>query len=443
MSLNWNKRLDPGTLLADLATRCWTLGLQVAAPFHAKAKAAVKGRRDLWERLEERAGQLRGCIWMHCASVGEFEQGLPVLEAIRMQHPGLPVLLTFYSPSGYEARRSHPLATHVEYLPFDTPGNARRMCSLLQPRAALWVRYEFWPNHLMALHRAGVRTYLLSATFRSDQPFFRWYGGHMRRLLHGFDRIFVQDEASLRLLESIGVERVSHSGDTRFDRVLRIAEERGGIPLAHAFHRAYDTPLLIAGSTWPEDEDLLAQALKGLASAPRLLLVPHEPSEEHVQRCMRNMPAPVARWTEVEQLLERGGGHASGPNHDDPLFARTLVMDTMGLLSRAYQHADMAYVGGGFGNGIHNVLEAAAWGRPVVVGPAHRKFPEVQHLIDAGAAVEVRTAEELRRTLALWMERPEERQLAGLAAARYVRSMAGATDRTLPPILAALSGGTR
>jgi 3-deoxy-D-manno-octulosonic-acid transferase len=168
------------------------------------------------------------------------------------------------------------LATHVEYLPFDTPGNARRMCSLLQPRAALWVRYEFWPNHLMALHRAGVPTYLLSATFRSDQPFFRWYGGHMRRLLHGFDRIFVQDEASHNLLEDIGVERVTRSGDTRFDRVLRIVDEGRGIPLANAFHRAYDAPVLIAGSTWPEDEALLATALKGLTNAPRLLLVPHE-----------------------------------------------------------------------------------------------------------------------------------------------------------------------
>ena len=408
-----------------------------------KARAWVEGRRGLWKRLEAKAPGLQGCIWMHCASVGEFEQGLPVLEAIRTQHPDLPVLLTFYSPSGYEARKGHPMATHVEYLPFDTPGNARRMCSLLRPRAALWVRYEFWPNHLMALQRAGVPTYLLSATFRSDQPFFRWYGGHMRRLLHGFDRIFVQDEASHNLLEDIGVERVTRSGDTRFDRVLRIVDEGRGIPLANAFHRAYDAPVLIAGSTWPEDEALLAAALKALSNAPRLLLVPHEPSEEHVHRSMLDMPAPLARWTEVAELLDRGGAPATGPNDDDPLFARTLVMDTMGLLSRAYQHADMAYVGGGFGNGIHSVLEAAAWGRPVIVGPRHHKFPEVQGLIDAGAAVEVRTAEELRRTLALWMERPEERQLAGVAAARYVRSMAGATDRTLPPILAALSGSAR
>jgi 3-deoxy-D-manno-octulosonic-acid transferase len=235
------------------------------------------------------------------------------------------------------------------------------------------------------------------------------------------------------------MERVSRAGDTRFDRVRRIAEEGGSIPLAHAFHRAFDAPVLIAGSTWPEDEDLLANALKGLPNAPRLLLVPHEPSEDHVLRSMQAMPGPVVRWTAVARLLEQGGGHATGPNDDDPLFARTLVMDTTGLLSRAYQHADMAYVGGGFGSGIHSVLEAAAWGRPVVVGPRHRKFPEVQGLIDAGAAVEVRTAEDLRRTLSMWMERPQERQLAGSAAAQYVRSMAGATDRTLPPILAALA----
>ncbi len=432
-------RLDPTALLTHLGTFVWVMGLHLAAPFHPKAKAAIAGRKELWRRLEKERDQLQGCVWMHCASVGEFEQGAPVLEGIKQQFPTVPVLLTFYSPSGYEAHRGHPLATHVEYLPFDTPGNARRICSLLRPRAALWVRYEFWLHHLAALQQAGVPTFLLSATFRRDQLFFRWYGGPLRRVLRGFHRIFVQDEASLRLLESIDVKRASRAGDTRFDRVRRIADEGGSLPLAHAFHRAYDAPVLIAGSTWPEDEALLAAALKGLPNPPRLLLVPHEPTEGHVRESMQNMPGPVARWTELAECMEHGTRPAGGPNDDDPLFARTLVMDVMGLLSRAYHHADMAYVGGGFGSGIHSVLEAAAWGRPVIVGPRHGKFPEVQSLIDAGAAVEVRTADELMRTLSTWMERPQERLLAGMAAARYVQSMAGATDRTLPPILAALS----
>lgn len=439
MSLDRRERLSPGAWLTDLGTRAWALGVRIAAPFHPKAKAAIEGRRGLWQRLEDRREQLQGCIWMHSASVGEFEQGLPVLEAVKQRHPEIPVLLTFYSPSGLEARKGHPLATHVEYLPFDTPRNAGRICDLLRPRAALWVRYEFWQHHLMALQRLGVPTFLLSATFREDQPFFRWYGGHMRRLLHGFERIFVQDEASQRLLERIDVKRVIRAGDTRFDRVLQIAQSGGSVPLAHAFHRAYDAPVLIAGSTWPRDEALLAEALRSMKKAPRLLLVPHEPTEAHIHPCMQAMPPPVARWTVLEKLLEPGARPSDGPNDDDPLFARTLVMDTTGLLSRAYQHADMAYVGGGFGSGIHSVLEAAAWGIPVLFGPNHRKFPEAQGLIDADAAVEVRTAADLERALTRWIERPEERQLAGVAAARYVLSMAGATERTLPPILAALA----
>lgn len=429
-------------LLMDLGTRGWALAMQLAAPFNAKARAAVNGRKGLMERLKARKAELEGCIWMHSASVGEFEQGLPVLEAIKAQHPGVPVLLTFYSPSGYEARKQHPIADHVEYLPWDTRKNAELLQSLIKPRVVLWVRYEFWYHHLTTLQRKGVPVFLLSATFRPDQPFFRWYGAAWRRMLGCFERIFVQDAGSQQLLEQAGMLGVIRAGDTRFDRVLRIANGGGAIPLAQAFHRAYDAPLLIAGSTWPEDDSLLAEALRSLRKPPRLLLVPHEPTESNVQRSMIGMPPPVARWTEVVRLLEPGAAPSTGPNDDDPLFARTLVMDTTGVLARAYQHADMAYVGGGFSGGIHSVLEAAAWGIPVIFGPDHHKFHEAQGLLDADAAVVVRNAEELARVLNTWVERPQERQLAGMAARKYVQRMAGATDRTLPAILAALAQRT-
>lgn len=426
-------------LLTDLGTCVWAVAIRLASPFHAKARAAVNGRKGLWERLEARQAQLEGCIWMHSASVGEFEQGLPVLEAIKAQHPEVPILLTFYSPSGYEARKQHPIADHVEYLPLDTRGNAERLCALIKPRAVLWVRYEFWYHFLTTLHRKGIPTFLLSATFRPDQPFFRWYGADWRRMLCCFDRIFVQDHGSQQLLEQAGFQGVIQAGDTRFDRVMRIAADGGAVPLAQAFHRAYDAPLLIAGSTWPADGSLLAQALRNLRKPPRLLLVPHEPTEANVLRSMHGMPPPVVRWTEVERQLEPGAAPPSGPNDDDPLFARTLVMDTTGLLARTYQHADMAYVGGGFSGGIHSVLEAAAWGIPVIFGPDHHKFHEAQGLLDADAAVEVRNAEELARVLINWVERPQERQLAGMAARHYVQRMAGATERTLPAILSALA----
>jgi 3-deoxy-D-manno-octulosonic-acid transferase len=427
-------------LLTDLGARGWAVAMHLAAPFHPKAKAAVQGRRKSWQRLEERRDRLKGCIWMHSASVGEFEQGLPVLEAIKAHYPDVPVLLTFYSPSGYKARHEHPIADHVEYLPLDTRRNAERLCSMIQPRAVLWVRYEFWYHHLTTLKRLQIPTFLLSATFRREQPFFRWYGGPWRRMLTCFERIFVQDARSQELLAELGVPQVLRTGDTRFDRVLRIARNGGSVPLAHAFHRAYDAPLLIAGSTWPADETLLAEALGGMRKAPRLLLVPHEPSEANVLRSMQGMPPPVTRWTEVVAQLEPGAHPGGGPNDDDPLYARTLVMDTTGLLARAYQHADIAYVGGGFSGGIHSVLEAAAWGLPVIFGPDHHKFHEAQGLLDADAAVEVRTAEDLARVLTRWVEHPQERLLAGLAAKAYVNRMAGATERTLPAVLSVLAG---
>ncbi|MCU0320318.1 MAG: hypothetical protein MUE88_09615 [Flavobacteriales bacterium] len=427
-------------VLTDLGTRGWAVAMRLAAPFHPKAKAAVQGRKGVWERLEAQRERLQGCIWMHSASVGEFEQGLPVLEAIKAQHPDVPVLLTFYSPSGYEARKQHPIADHVEYLPQDSRSNAERLCSLIKPRTVLWVRYEFWYHYLTTFRRRQIPTFLLSATFRPEQPFFRWYGGPWRRMLNCFERIFVQDTRSQELLTDLGVRHVLHTGDTRFDRVAGIAGKGGSVPLAHAFHRAYDAPLLIAGSTWPTDERLLAEALGQMRKAPRLLLVPHEPTEANVQRSMQGMPPPVARWTEVAAQLEPGARPNGGPNDDDPLFARTLVMDTTGLLARAYQHADIAYVGGGFSGGIHSVLEAAAWGLPVIFGPDHHKFHEAQGLMDADAAVEVRTAEDLARVLTRWMEHPQERLLAGLAAKRYVQDMAGATERTLPAVLSVLAG---
>lgn len=429
-------------LLTDLGSGLWNLAVHAAVPFHPKARAWVNGRRGLWERLEEKAHELKGCIWMHSASVGEFEQGLPILEAIKAEHPDLPVLLTFYSPSGLMARKDHPLATHVEYLPQDNARNAERLVRMVGPRAVIWVKYEFWYHHLTALKRLGVPTFLVSAIFRPDQPFFLWYGSAWREMLGCFTQVFVQDERSRSLLEDLGIRRVTVAGDTRFDRVMRIAADGRTVPLAKAFQRANDTPVLIAGSTWPADEDILAQALRGMRTPPRLLLVPHEPTEHAVKRSFSLMPPPVVRWTELERMLESAHpGQASqehGPNDSDPLFARTLLMDTTGLLARTYQHADMAYVGGGFGNGIHSLLEAAAWGVPVIFGPRHTKFAEAQGLIDADGGVEVRNAEELARVLTRWTREPDVRRLAGLSAHHYVADRVGATERILPALREAL-----
>jgi 3-deoxy-D-manno-octulosonic-acid transferase len=262
-------------------------------------------------------------------------------------------------------------------------------------------------------------------------------------MLGCFTQVFVQDERSRGLLNGLGMHHVTVAGDTRFDRVLRIAADGRAVPLAKAFQRATDTPVLIAGSTWPADEDILAQALRAMRTPPRLILVPHEPTEHAVKRSFSLMPPPVVRWTEVERMLESAHpGQASqehGPNDGDPLFARTLLMDTTGILARTYQHADMAYVGGGFGDGIHSILEAAAWGIPVIFGPRHTKVAEAQGLIDADGGVQVNNAEELTLVVTRWMQDPQARMLAGLAAQRYVRSHAGATARIIPALFDRLS----
>ena len=270
-------------LLTDLGSALWYATVKVAAPFNSKAKAWLQGRQGIFERLAERTTDLQGCLWMHCASVGEFEQGLPVLEAIKRADPELPVLLTFFSPSGYEARKDHPLATHVDYLPLDGKRNADHLLRIIRPNAVLWVKYEFWYHHLHALKRAGVPTFLISAIFRPDQPFFRWYGAAWRSMLGCFTHVFVQDIPSRDLLNSIGIRGVTLSGDTRFDRVAAIVAQGRTLPLAQAFHRAMDGPVLIAGSTWPADEAVIASALGQMRSPPRMLVVPHEPTRDAVE----------------------------------------------------------------------------------------------------------------------------------------------------------------
>lgn len=426
-------------LIYDLGLGLYGSGIRIAQPFSAKASAWINGRRGLWERLEGKRGKLQGCLWMHCASVGEFEQGLPVLEAIKRERPGMPVLITFFSPSGYEARKDHPLADHVEYLPMDSAANAERFISIVQPAAVLWVRYEFWFHWLRALNSQRVPIYLISGIFRDDQPFFKWYGATHRAMLRFFSRLFVQDEASLERLAALGMANASVCGDTRFDRVDAIARSGGAFPIGQAYHRAMDAPVLIAGSTWPADERLLAEAFEGMRQPPRVIVAPHEPTPSALDRVQRAFQKPVMRWSELESTIVAAPvPDASLPPDEDPFFARTLLVDRMGLLARLYQHADVAYVGGGFTDGIHSILEAAAWGKPVIFGPRHRKFIEARGLIDAGGGFEVNDAAELREVLTRLLHDRNAREAASVAALGYVRERLGATGRMATAIIADL-----
>jgi 3-deoxy-D-manno-octulosonic-acid transferase len=426
-------------LLYNLGLGLYRAGIQVAQPISAKARAWVQGRRGSWQRLEAKRERLNGCLWMHCASVGEFEQGLPVLEAIKRERPGMPVLITFFSPSGYAARKHFPLADHVEYLPLDSAANAKRFIDIVRPAAVLWVRYEFWYHWLHALRERGVATYLISGIFRDDQPFFKWYGRSHCAMLRCFTRLFVQDEGSRERLAALGIGNVQVCGDTRFDRVDAIARSGGAFPIGQAFHRAMDAPVLIAGSTWPADERLLNDAFSGMPQPPRVIVVPHEPLPSALNKVEGSFPQPTIRWSELERrLAESPTRDAQVPPDEDPFFARTLLVDRMGLLARLYQHADVAYVGGGFTGGIHSILEAAAWGRPVIFGPRHRKFIEARALIEAGGGFEVRDAAELRSLLSRLLHDRSVREAAAVAALGYVREQVGATARMAAAIIADL-----
>ncbi|MCB0637722.1 MAG: 3-deoxy-D-manno-octulosonic acid transferase [Lewinella sp.] len=392
-------------------------GLWIAAWFHPKAKAWVEGRRgwraDLRNWRAEHPGQL---IWMHCASLGEFEQGRPILEALRATRPDLKLVLTFFSPSGYEQRKDYQSADYITYLPPDGPGRARQWLRELEPAAAIFVKYEFWYYHLQALGRADIPTLLIAASFRPGQVFFRWYGGFFRNMLRHFTHLFVQQPIHQELLRSIGIEAVTVAGDPRVDRVATIAEEQVDFPLIDTFRG--EALVWIAGSSWPPDDAiLLARAAEHWTEDWKLIIAPHDISDRSVRQLAARLPLPYCRYSQA-------------PDADTLRQSRILILDTMGMLSQIYQYGDAAYIGGGFGAGIHNTLEPAAHGLPVVFGPRYQKFPEAVELIRRGGAQSLRSAGEFHAIWVNW-SRPTQRQAASEQVTAYIRDNRGATQRIL------------
>lgn len=398
-------------LLYNTALFAYRTAARLMAPFSPKAQKFVAGRVGLLEKLETTfRKEERPVVWMHCASLGEFEQGRPVLEALRAAHPEYAFLLTFFSPSGYEVRKDYAGADYVFYLPHDTPGNARRFVAAVNPTLALMVKYDLWLHYLEALKSANVPVVLFAARFTQKKGYFRWYGGTQRRMLRLLYHLFVQDEASRKLLLQNGFSNVSVAGDTRFDRVAEAAETAVEIPEIRRFSGG--APLLMAGSTWPDDEALLARLFPEIPQNWKLVVVPHEVGESHLQKIESLFSGKITRWS-------------AGANP----AARVLLVDTVGLLLQLYKSAALAYVGGGFGRaGIHNVLEPAAMGAPVIHGPMFHQFLEAQGLIDAGGAVVIRDAETLKNALLFWMENDAERKAAGEKAQQFVQSQRGATE---------------
>ncbi len=384
----------------------YSLVLRIVAPFNPKARKFITGRKAIFSTTAAAlAGEKRERVWMHCASLGEFEQGRPLLEQIRAAHPEACIILTFFSPSGYEVQHNYAGADYVFYLPLDSAAHARRFIGILQPACALFVKYEFWYHYLKTLSRQGIPTILFSAIFQQRHPFFKWYGSLHRSMLACYDRIFVQDEASLRLLQGIGIGHAVIAGDTRFDRAAKILETPRSYPQVAALKGT--ARLLIAGSTWTEDEQLLQQALQQLPKDYKLLIVPHEVDAGHINAIRALFGAEAGLW-EDETISEKRVG----------------IVNSIGHLSYLYRYADVVWVGGGFTrSGIHNIIEPAVYGLPVLFGPNYERYREATDMIARRAVLSTADAQGLIACMA------DTKRLTDLGAqARlYVQEQLGAT----------------
>jgi 3-deoxy-D-manno-octulosonic-acid transferase len=402
-------------LLYWLGIKLYTLFVKVAVIFNAKAKLFVQGRKDLLQHIHySLIDERRHRIWMHCASLGEFEQGRPLLEKLRRQYPDSAFVLTFFSPSGYEMRKNYSGADYVFYLPLDTPNNAREFLASVKPSLAVFVKYDLWYFYLSKMAELNIPLLLVSAIFRNEQPFFKWYGKLHRSMLHMFTHIFVQDEVSVKMLNKIGVWDVTVAGDTRFDRVAEVA--LNAKPIAQIADFCTGNKVIVAGSTWPADEQLLKQVIDKLPTNWKIIIVPHEVHTTHIKQLAELFRGEAILWSAFKEYYDQ----------------RILIIDTMGLLIRLYQYADVTYVGGGFNSsGIHNILEAAVYGKPVFHGPTYHKFKEARDLNEKGAAIAVNSAEKMLQQMLAWETDRIGYNAACVTAEKYVSANTGATATIL------------
>ena len=393
----------------------YTLGVKVASLFGGKARLLNEGRKETWRKLAKYDNREK-CVWVHAASLGEFEQGRPIIEAIRKANPGQRIVLTFYSPSGYEVRKNYKEADLVCYLPADGPQNASRFVKAINPAKVYFVKYEFWHFFLKAIKEQGAELFGVSMIFRPEQAFFKWWGGWFRDMLSRFDRIFVQDKESADLLmQKAGYSKATVTGDTRFDRVAQIVADAAEVETARRFTEGADK-VVVAGSTWPPDEKLITDYINKAPKGVKLIIAPHETEAERIKGLCDSLEVPYSLFTQPQEDL---GG------------CKVLVVNTIGLLSAIYRYADVTYVGGGFGVGIHNTLEPATYGLPVVFGPKHQKFKEAVDLVGCGGGFSISTKEEFDTTMDRLLKDDEARHKAGAAADAYCKSKLGATETIL------------
>ena len=406
-------------------------GIAIASLFNEKVRKMWRGEREAFKILKQKVDPNAKYIWFHAASLGEFEQGRPLMERIRKDYPQYKILLTFYSPSGYEVRKNYEGADIICYMPVDTRLNAIRFLRLVRPVMAFFIKYEFWSNFLHILKHRNIPTYSVSSIFREDQVFFKWYGRSYAGVLKCFTRFFVQNEESKRLLEGIGIKDVDVVGDTRFDRVLQIKEAAKQLPICEAFRtgvassRSADVPhtdfkVFVAGSSWPPDENIFIPFFNEHKDW-RLLIAPHVIAEEHLKLILSLIKdKKVVRYTQTTP--------------EEAAEADVLIIDCFGLLSSMYNYGDVAYIGGGFGVGIHNTLEAAVWNMPVIFGPNNKKFQEAQGLLKSGGGFEINTYEDFSGLMNSLMNDEAFLKQAGDKAGAFVAHLAGATDKVLASV---------
>lgn len=396
----------------------YEFGVFIASFFSAKVRKMWRGERDAFRVLKEKVEPDAHYAWFHAASLGEFEQGRPIMEEYRRIYPERKILLTFFSPSGYEVRKDYEVADIVCYLPIDTPTNARRFLRTVRPKVAFFIKYEFWYNYMHILRHRGVPVYSVSSIFRPDQIFFRWYGYEYRNVLNCITHFFVQNEQSKELLHSIGIDDVDVTGDTRFDRVMQIASQSKDIPVVETFKDS--KKVFVAGSSWLPDEEIFIPYLNAHPDW-KVIIAPHVIDEEHLKQ--------------IEALLQGRKvlrySVAQGKGLEELRQAEVLIIDCFGLLSSIYKYGEVAYVGGGFGVSIHNLPEAAVWSMPVIFGPNNKKFKEAYELKTCGGGIEIAGAEDFRNIMDEFAADQDKLAKASQAAGEYVKTHSGATEKLL------------
>ena len=397
--------------------------LKIIALFSPKMKLFVDGRKSVFQTLADKIKLSDKTIWFHAASLGEYEQGLPVIEAIKQQFPSHKILVTFFSPSGFEVRKNNAVANVTVYLPLDTILNAKQFIKLVHPEMAFFIKYEYWPNYLNELKKQQIKTYLISGILRENQAFFKWYGGFYRNALKTFDYFFVQNESSKKLLQSIGFNNVKVSGDTRFDRVVSILERDNSLDFIEQFKDNKTT--IVIGSSWPKDETLLVNYINQSSDDVKFIIAPHNIRSEQIHELKNVITKKTILFSDVETRL-------IASLQENNVF----IIDTIGILTKIYSYADIAYVGGGFGNpGVHNILEPATFGVPVVIGPNYSHFTEATALVNMGGCISIQNQTQLNEAFDLLLHNEDERLEKGHICSTFVQMNKGATQTIMNHIL--------